>query len=69
MNPKNNDYVPFKVLYDLSERKRKFARARENIAKQTSNDVVLIILEPHPRAKVLPLDNNRFHISIKQVQR
>lgn len=51
------EYIPFKSLFNLQERKYKYTKAMNS---QENPNVVLIILEPHPRAKVKGLHNCRY---------
>lgn len=49
-------YVPFKIRYDIDERKGKFKKVKTN---PNLSNMILIILEPHPKSTSM-LFNNYF---------
>ena len=49
-------YVPFKIRYDIDERRSKFKKVKGNPAL---SNMILIILEPHPKSTNM-LFNNYF---------
>ena len=55
-NSPNTSYVPFKIRYDLNERKQKHKKAS---SQPLLNDKILIIMEPHPKYST-SLFNNYF---------
>lgn len=48
----NDNYVPFKTLYYFEQRKEKSKNMIQSFLSKGNTNLVLLIIEPHPKSKL-----------------